>query len=375
MSEAIIETRGLVRHFRTGGGLFRQASIIHAVDGVDLSVRRGETFAIVGESGCGKSTLARLLLRLIEPTAGQVIYEGRDLTAASAGDMRALRGDIQFIFQDPFSSLNPRMTVGALVGEPLLVHRKPTSAERKAKVSDLLARVGLRPEHADRYPHEFSGGQRQRIGIARALASGPKLLIGDEPVSALDVSVQAQIVNLLEDLKEEFGLTLIIIAHDLAVIRHMSDRLAVMYLGQVVEMGGTEALYGNPLHPYTQALLAAIPEPVPGRASGRRPLGGDIPSPANPPAGCRFHTRCPHVSDRCRQEVPALEDAGEGRGVACHHWREIERTTTSAGGDTVRAAAVARRFEIYRNHSASRVQGSAAVKNDHVPKSSDKGER
>ncbi|VVS98388.1 dipeptide ABC transporter ATP-binding protein [Rhizobium sp. EC-SD404] len=348
--DAIIETRDLVRHFKTGGGFLRQTSTIHAVDGVSIAVRRGETFAIVGESGCGKSTLARLLLRLIEPTAGTVTYEGRDLTTATPAELRALRGDIQFIFQDPFSSLNPRMTVGALVGEPLQVHGHLSAAERKAKVESLLSRVGLRPEHAGRYPHEFSGGQRQRIGIARALASGPKLLIGDEPVSALDVSVQAQIVNLLEDLKAEFGLTLIIIAHDLAVIRHMSDRLAVMYLGQVVELADTEALFARPLHPYTQALLAAIPAPVPGLATTRAPLFGDIPSPANPPQGCRFHTRCPHATPVCSQTQPPLESVDDKRSVACHHWREIAGSTPLAETQSSRTQAAERRFAIYRSH-------------------------
>lgn len=238
----IIETRDVQRYFSSGGSFFGQKAVIRAVDGVSLSVMPGETFAIVGESGCGKSTLARLLVRLIEPTAGEVFYNGKSLTAAPANELRALRADMQFVFQDPFSSLNPRMTVGALVGEPLLVHRRMSAAERRRRVGEILERVGLRAEHAGRYPHEFSGGQRQRIGIARALASGPKLMIGDEPVSALDVSVQAQIINLVEDLKEDFGLTLIIIAHDLAVIRHMSDRIAVMYLGEIVELAGTDVL-------------------------------------------------------------------------------------------------------------------------------------
>jgi oligopeptide/dipeptide ABC transporter ATP-binding protein len=364
--DTIIETRDLVKHFKSGGGLFGSTTTIHAVDGVTLSVQRGETFAIVGESGCGKSTLARLLLRLIEPTSGQVFYDGKELTAANAGELRALRGELQFIFQDPYSSLNPRMTVGALVGEPLLVHTGMKSQERKAAVQDLLRKVGLRPEHADRYPHEFSGGQRQRIGIARALASGPKLLIGDEPVSALDVSVQAQIVNLVEDLKHEFGLTLIIIAHDLAVIRHMSDRVAVMYLGEVVELADTEALFSRPLHPYTQALLQAIPAPVPGASAERKPLAGDIPSPAAPPSGCRFHTRCPHATDLCARSKPPLDDAGEGRSVACHYWREItpplDKLMASTRSDGARA-----RFELYREHTkTSRESGSDAVKQNNA---------
>ena len=355
MSDIILETRDLVRHFKLGG-MLKASGTVQAVDGVSLAVERGETFAIVGESGCGKSTLARLLLRLIEPTSGQIIYDGKDLTAATPGELRALRSDMQFIFQDPGSSLNPRMTIGALVGEPLEVHRSMGVAERRAKVADFLIRVGLRPEHADRYPHEFSGGQRQRIGIARALASEPKLLIGDEPVSALDVSVQAQIINLLQDLKEEFGLTLIIIAHDLAVIRHMSDRVAVMYLGEIVELAETDQLYEHPLHPYTQALLQSIPVPEPGLVSGRKPLGGDIASPVNPPRGCRFHTRCPHATEICSQTTPALLPAGEGRVVACHHWREIEAPVTAAVSQTRRSLASEKRFELYQRFSRRRAQ-------------------
>jgi len=367
MSDMIIETRDLVRHFKSGGGLFGGATTIHAVDGVTLSVRRGETFAIVGESGCGKSTLARLLLRLIEPTSGQVFYNGKELTAASPRELRALRGELQFIFQDPYSSLNPRMTVGALVAEPLQIHTQMKSEERKAAVRDLLRKVGLRPEHADRYPHEFSGGQRQRIGIARALASGPKLLIGDEPVSALDVSVQAQIVNLVEDLKQEFGLTLIIIAHDLAVIRHMSDRVAVMYLGEIVELAETEALFSRPLHPYTQALLQAIPAPSPGVARGRRALAGDIPSPAAPPDGCRFHTRCPHATELCARTKPPLGDAGEGRSVACHYWREITPPPLDMLAASTRSDSAQQRFELYRRHTKTpRDQGSDAANHNNA---------
>jgi peptide/nickel transport system ATP-binding protein len=346
MSDVILETRGLHRHFKTGGGLFARSSTIHAVNGVSLSIRRGETFAIVGESGCGKSTLARLLLRLIDASKGQVIYEGQDLTTVDAAHLRALRSDLQFIFQDPFSSLNPRMSVEAIIGEPLRVHSTMTPAERRQKVADLMARVGLRPELADRYPHEFSGGQRQRISIARALASGPKLLIGDEPVSALDVSVQAQIVNLLEDLKHDLGLTLVIIAHDLAVIRHMSDRVAVMYLGEVVELADTETLFTTPKHPYTQALLTAIPVPVPGQAGNRAVLGGDIPSPANPPRGCKFHTRCPFVTDLCRTKAPELQ--GDGHQVACHHTKDLPRPVLPIATTGSRSPAAEKRFAMYR---------------------------
>ncbi len=349
----ILETRDIVKHFGGGTG-FAAGPLVHAVDAVSLSVNRGETFAIVGESGCGKSTLARLLLRLIEPTSGQVFYDGTDLTALSPGRMRQLRAELQFIFQDPFSSLNPRMTVRTLIEEPLVVHTRMSAAERKARVIDLLRQVGLRPEYADRYPHEFSGGQRQRIGIARALASNPKLLIGDEPVSALDVSVRAQIINLLDELKHAFGLTLIIISHDLAVIRHMSDRVAVMYLGQIVETAEVESLFEQPLHPYTQALIQAIPVPAPGaRDATESKLKGDIPSPVAPPSGCRFHTRCPHAVELCSEKEPRLEVAGEGRFVACHRWRELpERGLGGAIGAKLTPGAE-RRFALYREHSAA----------------------
>lgn len=346
MTDIILETRDLHKRFVQGGGLFAKTTTIHAVNGVSLQVRRGETFAIVGESGCGKSTLARLLLRLIDASEGRVSYEGQDLTGLSGAQMRALRSDLQFIFQDPFSSLNPRMSVEAIIGEPLRLHTALGASARRAKVAELMARVGLRPDMADRYPHEFSGGQRQRICIARALASAPKLLIGDEPVSALDVSVQAQIVNLLEDLKQEFGLTLVIIAHDLAVIRHMSDRIAVMYLGEVVELADTETLFTAPRHPYTQALLAAIPVPVPGAAQARTVLGGDIPSPANPPSGCKFHTRCPHATDLCRSTRPVLD--GTVHQVACHHHQTLPPPDLPIARTSTRSLAAEARFALYR---------------------------
>jgi oligopeptide/dipeptide ABC transporter ATP-binding protein len=352
MTDIILETRDLHRRFVQGGGLFAKTTTIHAVNGVSLQIRRGETFAIVGESGCGKSTLARLLLRLIDASEGTVIYDGQDLTRLGGAAMRSLRADLQFIFQDPFSSLNPRMSVESIIAEPLRLHSGLDAAERRARVADLMARVGLRPEMADRYPHEFSGGQRQRICIARALASGPKLLIGDEPVSALDVSVQAQIVNLLEDLKQEFGLTLVIIAHDLAVIRHMSDRIAVMYLGEVVELADTETLFTAPRHPYTQALLAAIPVPVPGAARARNTLGGDIPSPANPPAGCKFHTRCPHATDLCRSTRPPL--TGEAHQIACHHHASLPPPVLPIAQTGSRSPAAEARFALYRAASQSR---------------------
>jgi oligopeptide/dipeptide ABC transporter ATP-binding protein len=347
-AETIIEVRDLVRHFVTRKPLFGAPTMVRAVDGVSLSIHRGETFAIVGESGCGKSTLARLLIRLLDPDAGSIVYRGRDLAELDEPEMRRLRRELQFIFQDPFSSLNPRMTVGALVEEPMRTHRVGSSSERRRRVAELLGRVGMRSEHASRYPHEFSGGQRQRIGIARALASGPQVIIADEPVSALDVSVQAQVVNLLEDLKEEFGLTLIIIAHDLAVIRHMSDRVAVMYLGKIAELAPTDGLYDQPLHPYTQALMAAIPVPEPGVRARAQPLAGDIPSPTAPPPGCRFHTRCPHAQAVCSEAEPPLEPAPGDRRVACHFWREIQDRAAGLPEAAPRAAAAEQRFALYR---------------------------
>ncbi|MEM1428300.1 MAG: dipeptide ABC transporter ATP-binding protein [Pseudomonadota bacterium] len=342
----ILEARALHRHFPVSRGPFRAPAVVRAVDGVDLAVSEGETFAIVGESGCGKSTLARLLVRLIDPTEGEVFYRGQGIAGLGGDEMRALRADLQFIFQDPFASLNPRMSVGALIEEPLRVHGMGGADERRARVADLLSRVGLRPEHADRYPHEFSGGQRQRIGIARALATGPKVLIGDEPVSALDVSIQAQVVNILEDLKEALGLTLIVIAHDLAVIRHMADRVAVMYLGQVVETGPADALFSAPMHPYTEALLAAIPLPTVGARAARVNIEGDPPNPIDPPSGCRFHTRCPFVRERCRTEAPALRPTGPGRKAACHFAGALDLQGIRA--DAARQSpAAARRFALY----------------------------
>jgi len=349
--DVILETRDVCRLFGDKPAWFGEKRVVRAVDGVSLAIRRGETLAVVGESGCGKSTLARLLVRLLRPTSGQVLYEGRDIGALSKSEMRGLRRDLQFVFQDPFSSLNPRMTVGALIEEPLRVHRLGNRAERRRRVAQLLQRVGLRPEIADRYPHEFSGGQRQRIGIARALASGPKVVIGDEPVSALDVSIQAQVINLLEDLKEEFHLTLILIAHDLAVIRHMSDRVAVMYLGEIVELADTAALYDRPLHPYTQALMRAIPVPSPHVEAMEAGLKGDVPSPLAPPPGCRFHTRCPLATPLCAERKPSLATAGEGRFVACHHWQKAAEAAPELRSEPPRAPAAERRFQLYRERS------------------------
>jgi peptide/nickel transport system ATP-binding protein len=342
MNDIVLEAVGLEKRFETHRPLFGAPTVVRAVDGVSLRIRRGETFAIVGESGCGKSTLARLLVGLHPPSAGSVVYEGRDISHLSARDARALRRDLQFVFQDPFSSLNPRMTVGALVEEPLRAHGIGTADERRVRTAELLARVGLLPAHADRYPHEFSGGQRQRIGIARALATGPKVLVGDEPVSALDVSIQAQVINLLEDLKAEFGLTLIVIAHDLAVIRHMADRVAVMYLGEVVELADTETLFSAPRHPYTAALLAAIPVPRAGARPPEAPLAGDLPNPIAPPPGCRFHTRCPHAVPRCAAERPVLTG-----GVACHRAGDLSLEPVQSA-DSGRTAAAERRFALYR---------------------------
>jgi oligopeptide/dipeptide ABC transporter ATP-binding protein len=350
MSEAtpILEARALTKHFAGASSLpFRKAAPIRAVDGVSFSVRRGETFAIVGESGCGKSTLARMLLRLLEPTSGSVHYDGADVTRAGAAGLRRLRREMQIVFQDPYSSLNPRMTVGQLVGEPLAVHRIASGKARDRQVAELLRRVGLLPEHARRYPHEFSGGQRQRIGIARALACAPRLVIGDEPVSALDVSIRAQIINLLEDLKSEFDLTLVLVAHDLALIRHTCDRVAVMYLGEIVELGDVERIFEYPAHPYTRALLAAIPVPVPS-ARGRRQLPqGDPPSPAAPPPGCRFHPRCPHAEQVCRETRPLLTERARGQFAACHLAGRLPAPAQSSKLAPAKGEAGRRRLAIY----------------------------
>lgn len=344
--DIVLSTRGLRKAFVTARPLFGAPTMVRAVDGVDLDIRRGETFAIVGESGCGKSTLARLLLRLIDPTEGEVWFQGEDLATIDPARMRDLRRELQFIFQDPFSSLNPRMTVGALIEEPMRAHNMGDATERRTRVDELLVRVGLSPATANRYPHEFSGGQRQRIGIARALATGPSVLIGDEPVSALDVSIQAQVVNLLEDLKADFGLTLIVIAHDLAVIRHMADRVAVMYLGEVVETAPAGALFEAPRHPYTEILLAAIPVAAYGARPAVARVDSDLPNPIEPPSGCRFHPRCPYAVSRCTEERPVLTDAGEDRNVACHRAAELTLAGLT-GAEAPRAPQVQHRFDLY----------------------------
>ena len=291
---------------------------LFAVDGVSLAVTAGETLGLVGESGCGKSTLARCLVRLLEPSAGTLRFDGTEITALSQRALRPLRPALQMVFQDPYASLNPRRRVGDLIAEPLVVHTPMTAAERRARVLELASLVGLLPEQMDRFPHEFSGGQRQRIGIARALALNPRLVIADEPVSALDVSIQAQVVNLLADLQQRLGLTLVFIAHDLSVVRQVSTRTAVMYLGQIVEQGPTDALYAAPAHPYTAALIGAVPRPAVGSRGTRVLLQGDPPSPLDPPAGCRFHPRCAFATERCRGEAPVLRELGSGRQVACH---------------------------------------------------------
>jgi len=321
---ALLEATDLVKHFPASRNLFgRPTAFVRAVDGVSFHVEPGETLALVGESGCGKSTVSRLVLRLIEPDAGSVRFEGRDLLALDADELRAFRRQAQIIFQDPYASLNPRMTVGEILAEPLRVHDIGDAASREARVRELLDIVGLLPEHARRYPHQFSGGQRQRIGIARALAVNPDLIICDEPVSALDVSIQAQIVNLLQNLQQRFGLSYLFIAHDLAVVKHISDRVAVMYLGKLVEIADKKTIYAKPLHPYTHALLAAIPKPDPTLRTKRVMLQGDVPSPFNPPSGCRFHTRCPHAQPRCSAEEPKLREAAPGHRVACHFFETI----------------------------------------------------
>jgi oligopeptide transport system ATP-binding protein len=326
--DELVRVRALVKHFPVEGS----DDVVRAVDGVTFEIMQGETLGLVGESGCGKSTVGRCLLRLIEPTAGEITFEGRDVLKMGSAELRRLRREMQIIFQDPYASLNPRLSVREIVGEPLKIHGLGGREERRSRVAELLRKVGLDPDYMKRYPHEFSGGQRQRIGIARALALNPKLIVADEPVSALDVSVQAQVVNLLQDLQEEFGLTYLFISHGLAVVEHISTRVAVMYLGRIVEVANAAELYSNPLHPYTRALLSAIPIPDPLKKRDRIILTGDVPTPINPPTGCRFRTRCPMAIDRCAQVDPDLREVTPGHAVACIRvpgWEEAKTVVSS----------------------------------------------
>jgi oligopeptide transport system ATP-binding protein len=333
----LLEVRNLTHHFMVRGGAFqRERGRVHAVDDVSFVVHEGETLGLVGESGCGKSTLARCVVRLLQPTSGQVAFDGRPIEHLEGAALRPVRRQLQIVFQDPYASLNPRRRVADIVADPLRIHGIGNRRERRKRVAELLSTVGLSPEHANRYPREFSGGQRQRIGIARALALQPRMIVADEPVSALDVSIQAQVLNLLEDLQEQFGLTYLFIAHDLGVVRHVSHRIAVMYLGKIVEIAPADDLYTSTIHPYTEALLTAVPVPDPDVSARRRRsiLRGDVPSPLNPPAGCRFHTRCPYATDVCRTEEPPLRDFGRLHLAACHHPLQSQSATQGSGTAT-----------------------------------------
>ncbi|ANP49624.1 peptide/nickel transport system ATP-binding protein [Streptomyces griseochromogenes] len=362
--EVLLKVEGLTKHFPIKKGILqRQVGAVKAVDGIDFEVRKGETLGVVGESGCGKSTMGRVITRLQDPTGGRITFEGQDITTLSTGQMRPLRRDIQMIFQDPYGSLNPRHTIGSIVSAPFRLQGVEPEGGVKKEVQRLLSLVGLSPEHYNRYPHEFSGGQRQRIGIARALALKPKLVVADEPVSALDVSIQAQVVNLMDDLQEELGLTYVIIAHDLSVVRHVSDRIAVMYLGKIVELADRSSLYESPMHPYTKALMSAVPVPDPkrrGQKSERILLRGDVPSPIAPPSGCRFHTRCWKATQICKTTEPQLIELRPGQRVACHH---PENFADQAPEDTVLLTAAKEASELVPDAvleaSASTSGGSA----------------
>ncbi|MEV8066145.1 dipeptide ABC transporter ATP-binding protein [Streptomyces sp. NPDC085995] len=361
--EVLLKVTGLTKHFPIKKGILqRQVAAVKAVDGIDFEVRKGETLGVVGESGCGKSTMGRVITRLQDPTGGTIHFEGQDITRLNAGQMRPLRRDIQMIFQDPYGSLNPRHTIGSIVSAPFRLQGVTPEGGVKKEVQRLLELVGLSPEHYNRYPHEFSGGQRQRIGIARALALKPKLVVADEPVSALDVSIQAQVVNLMDDLQEELGLTYVIIAHDLSVVRHVSDRIAVMYLGKIVELADRTSLYEAPMHPYTKALMSAVPVPDPrrrGQKSERILLKGDVPSPIAPPSGCRFHTRCWKATEICRTTEPQLVELKPGQRVACHH---PENFADQAPQDTVLLSAAKEAAELVSEEAlAKSAETSAAV--------------
>ena len=349
---ALLRIDGLVKHFPVAGGLFGSATAkVRAVDGVSFEIQAGNTFAIVGESGCGKSTVARLLVRLIEPDTGRVELEGEDLCTLSAASLRRRRARIQMVFQDPYGSLNPRMRVGDMLAEPLLLHTTLDAASRVARVAELLSLVGLRSDAASRFAHEFSGGQRQRLAIARALAASPAVIVCDEPVSALDVSIQAQILNLLADLQERFGLAYVFISHDLAVVRQVADQLAVMYLGRFVETGPAERIFATPSHPYTRALLAAVPVPDPDHVASEPVLAGDVPSALQPPLGCAFHTRCPHARERCAAERPELSPTDHGTLVACWFWRELPHPTGLAPRTTGVQKTLSRLQAAFLRHS------------------------
>ncbi|RAT97088.1 ABC transporter ATP-binding protein [Brevibacillus sp. Leaf182] len=318
MRQPLLEVKSLTKHFTSKQGFFGKEKVVRAVDGVNLTVYPGETVSIVGESGCGKSTTGRCILRLIEPTDGEIFFEGQDIRKLNESELRRARRNMQLVFQDPFASLNPRKTIGQLLEDPLIIHGIGNSVERRKQVEEMIQIVGLSKQQLDRFPHEFSGGQRQRIGIARALILRPKLIVADEPVSALDVSIQAQILNLMQDLQKEFNLTYLFISHDLSVVRHISDRVAVMYLGKVVEVADKQSLYEKPTHPYTQALLSAVPVPNPHLTTQRIILEGDLPSPANPPSGCTFHPRCHHCMDICKTVAPVASEVSAGHFVTCH---------------------------------------------------------
>ena len=354
----LLSVRDLAKHYPVRKGLLlaQEIGLVRAVDGVSFDVHQGETLALVGESGCGKSTTARLVLRLVEPSAGSIRFEGVDITGISGARLRAMRQRMQIIFQDPFASLNPRLTVAETLTEPMLVHGIGDAPSRRERALELLRLVGLRAFHAQRYPHEFSGGQRQRIGIARALAVSPQLIVCDEPVSALDVSIQAQVINLLKDLQGRLGLAYLFIAHDLAVVKHVADRIAVMYLGQIVELAPKRSLFASPRHPYTRALLSAIPHPDPARRGQVKPLQGDVPSPMNPPPGCRFHTRCLHAEERCRVDAPMLRMLGEGHAVACHLAEALPTVAVNYQSGLSRAAQ--ERLQLYAQAKLSSLAGT-----------------